>query len=161
MAKGRKRLPSAVHELKGSYQKNPKRRRKKEPKPPSGNPTCPRYLDRIGKGEWRHVTKLLDNMGVLSLADKSALAMYCQTFSEWRKAVKMCQEHGAWSVTFDEQGNPETKRNMWDSVRERTAEACRKWLVEFGLTPSARTKIEVDTSTKDDFDQFLTRFWEN
>ena len=87
--------------------------------------------------------------------------MYCQTFSEWRKAVDMCQEHGAWSVTFDDNGIPDTKRNQWDSVREKTQEACRKWLVEFGLTPSARTKLEVETKTADDFDQFLMRFGNN
>jgi len=158
MPKGRKRLPSAIHELKGSYEKNPKRKNKKEPKPPEGMPTAPRYLDRIAKNEWRYITRLLDEMGVLSLADKSALTLYCQTFSEWRKAVDMCNEYGAWAIQRDSKGNVETKRHVWDGARERNADACRRWLTEFGLTPSARTKLEVEPNTADEFDMFLSRF---
>lgn len=158
MPRGRKPLPSAMHELSGAYQKNPKRRKKNEPKAPAGKPICPRFLDKIAKQEWKHVTALLSEMRVLTTADKSALTIYCQTFSEWRKAADICQIEGAWSVVTNVRGETETKRHEWDRVRERTADACRRWLTEFGLTPSARTRLQVEETTEDDFDAFITRF---
>lgn len=161
MAKGRKPKPTAVHELNGSYDINPKRRNKSEPKPPSGRPVAPRYLDRLAKNEWRQTCELLEKMGVLSLADKSALTLYCQTFSEWRKAIVYCDKYGAWTIGKDGNGNTTTTRNEWDRLRERSAESCRKWLVEFGLTPSARTRLQVTEETKDEFDLFMNRYSDN
>ena len=161
MPRGRKPLPTAMHEMNGSYIKNPQRRPKNEPKAPKEAPTCPRYLDRLAKNEWRHACGLLAEMGVLSAADKSALAIYCETYSEWRKAVDMCKQYGAWQVTKNARGDIETKRHEWDRVRERTADACRRWLTEFGLTPSARARLQVEKETKDEFDAFIDRFTTN
>lgn len=55
-------------------------------------------------------------------------------------------------------GNVFSRRHEWDRVRERNMEACRKWLVEFGLTPSSRARVQVEEEVKDDFDTFLSRF---
>ena len=161
MPKGRRPAPSAVQELRGSYDKNPQRKNKKEPKPPKGMPKAPRYLDRLAKHEWRETCKLMDAMGILSTADRSALILYCQTFSEWRKAIVYCDKFGAWTISEDSKGNPQTTRNEWDRVRERCAESCRKWLVEFGLTPSSRTRLQVNEEVQDDFDAFLSRYSSN
>mgnify|MGYP003627554269 CR=1 FL=1 len=161
MPKGRRPAPTAIQELRGNYDKNPQRKNRKEPKPPKGMPVAPRYLDRVAKHEWRETCKLLDAMGILSTADRSGLTLYCQTFSEWRKAIVYCEKYGAWAVFKDGKDNPQTTRNEWDRVRERTADACRKWLVEFGLTPSARTRLQVTEETKDEFDVFLSRYTRN
>tara|TARA_R100000808_G_scaffold21781_1_gene47135 strand:+ start:651 stop:1139 length:489 start_codon:yes stop_codon:yes gene_type:complete len=158
MPRGQKPLPAGIAELTGAYHKDPKRKRNNQPKPPTGTPTCPRYLSRIAKAEWRHVVELLKKMNVISLADKSALTMYCQTYSEWRKSVEMCEQYGAWNVVKKPDGSVDTKRHEWDRVRERTAEACRRWLTEFGLTPSARARLQVEENTADEFDAFISRF---
>jgi len=161
MVRGRKPMPSAIKELRGDYDKNPQRRNKKEPKPPEGIPNPPRYLDRLAKHEWRQTCRLLAAMNVLSSADRSALTFYCQTYSEWRKAIAQCAEHGAWTIGQDSNGNTTTSRNEWDRIRERCADSCRKWLIEFGLTPSARTRLQVTEETKDEFDVFLSRYTKN
>ncbi len=161
MVRGRKPMPSAIKELRGDYDKNPQRRNKKEPKPPSGIPNAPRYLDRLAKNEWRQTCKLLAAMNVLSSADRSALTFYCQTYSEWRKAIAYCEKYGAWTIGKDSNGNTTTTRNEWDRIRERCADSCRKWLIEFGLTPSARTRLQVTEETKDEFDVFLSRYAKN
>jgi len=161
MVRGRKPLPSSIKELSGSYDKNPQRRNGQEPIPPKGIPVAPKYLDRMAKYEWRHTCKLLEAMGVLSEADKSALTFYCQTYSEWRKAVAYCDKYGAWAIGKDGNGNTTTTRNEWDRIRERSADACRRWLIEFGLTPSARTRLQVNEQTKDEFDIFLSRYSKN
>lgn len=154
-------MPTAIRELRGNFDKDPQRRNKREPKPPKGIPKPPTYLDRMAKHEWRQTCKLLDAMGVLTEADRSALTLYCQTFSEWRKAIAYCDKYGAWTIGKDSIGNTTTTRNEWDRIRERSADACRKWLIEFGLTPSARTRLQVSQDTKDDFDVFLSRYSTN
>ena len=66
MVQGRKPLPTAVHEMTGAYDKNPKRRRKKETKSPKTEPKCPAYLDRMAKHEWKVVTGMLRKLNILS-----------------------------------------------------------------------------------------------
>lgn len=161
MVRGRKPMPSAVHELRGDYDKDPQRRRTNEPKPPEGNPDPPDFLDDYGKQEFEFVCRIMRSMNILSLADTSALSMYCQTFSQWRQAVDMCAKYGSWNVGKDSKGNPITTRNEWDRIREKSADSCRRWLIEFGLTPSSRTRLQVTEEVKDDFDAFLSRYSSN
>ena len=144
MPRGRKKIPSAIQELRGVYKKNPQRKNYSEPTAPKDKPRCPKYLDSVAKAEWKLLCSILEELGVLSNADKTALVMYCQTYSEWRKAADMCQQYGAWQVRKDTKGELITKRHEWDRIREQTQEACRKWLVEFGLTPSSRARIVVN-----------------
>ena len=161
MVRGRKPMPSAVHELRGDYEKKPQRRRTNEPIPPKEKPQFADFLNDIAKTEFEFITNIMDKMKILSQADQSALTMYCQTFSQWREAVDMCAKYGSWVLGKDKNGNPFTTRNEWDRIRERSADSCRKWLIEFGLTPSARTRLQVDDDVKDDFDQFLARYSSN
>jgi P27 family predicted phage terminase small subunit len=144
MPRGRKKIPTAIQELRGAYKKDPKRRNQTEPVAPKEKPRCPSHLDATAKAEWKFLTGILDELGVLSRADKTALVMYCQSYSEWRKAADMCQQYGAWQVKKDSKGELITKRHEWDRIREQTQEACRKWLIEFGLTPSARSRLTVE-----------------
>jgi P27 family predicted phage terminase small subunit len=161
MVRGRKPMPSAVHELRGDYEKDPQRRRVNEPKPPKGIPQAPEYLDEFAKEEFELITKIMNAMGILTLADSSALVMYCETFSSWRKAAAKTLESGAWTIRHDKDGNAISSRCEWDRIRERSADACRRWLIEFGLTPSARTRLQVSDEVKDDFDAFLARYSAN
>lgn len=144
MTRGRKKTPTAILEMRGSLKKNPHLANHHEPAAPKEKPACPAYLDRIGKAEWKWLIKSLDDLGVLSRVDRDSLATYCQTYSEWRKAVKQCQDEGAWYEVVDRQGNQISRRHEWDRIREQTAEAMRKWLVEFGLTPSSRSRLKVE-----------------
>lgn len=162
MARGRKPIPTALHELNGSYDKDPQRRRTQEPVAPNETPTVPDSLDEYGLCEWHHITTLLEQMNLLSSADKAALEIYCQTFSEWRKAVDMCNKYGAWTVYKDKDGHILTRRNEFDRVRERSSESLRRWLTEFGLTPSSRSRVEINKpETGDELDRFFSGTFTN
>ena len=157
MTRGRKPIPTALHELNGSYDKDPQRRRQNEPVAPPEAPALPDSLDEYGKCEWYYLTELLAEMNLLSRADKAAIEIYCQTFSEWRKAVDVCNQHGAWTTFHDKDGNIQTRRNEFDKIRERSAECLRRWLVEFGLTPSSRARVQVNKPDEgDELDRFFS-----
>ena len=147
--RGRKPLPTAVHEMQGTYKKNPQRRRGSEPQPPPGAPECPGHLDDVAQEEWAMMCQILSDMGVLSKADRAALELYCQSYSDWRKACENVEKFGQVLVDTDGDQAQPAKRNPYDLIKERCGAACLRLLVEFGLTPSSRTRVSA-TSTKED-----------
>ena len=154
MPRGRKPKPTAVKEMSGTFEKNPKRRNTKEPTAPPGAPECPDHLNDLAKVEWWYMSSVLDEMGLLSRADRAALEIYCQTFAQWREACDMVAKHGA-VIQMKTKAGVQPKRNPFDLIRERTGQTCARLLAEFGLTPSSRSRVHVEKKATDDFAEFL------
>ncbi len=62
--------------------------RKHKPKPGtlartslSALPRCPPHLDAIAHKEWRRLATPMYEAGILTLADRAALAAYCQAYA--------------------------------------------------------------------------------
>lgn len=148
MPKGRKPKPSHILEMAGAYNLNPNRRRPNEPKASPAPPRCPQHLDRLAKAEWKKICTILKDLGILSSADRAGLELYCQTYSQWRDACEKVAKHGS-VLQVKTRSGIIPKRNPFDIIRERNAVVCTRLLVEFGLTPSARTRIEVQQQQDD------------
>ena len=83
--RGRKPKPTAIKILEG----NPGRRplNKNEPKPKEKKKLqCPSHLNAEAKKEWRRLSKVLIEMGVLTELDTAAFAGYCQAYARWKEA---------------------------------------------------------------------------
>jgi P27 family predicted phage terminase small subunit len=92
-------------------------------------------------------------MGLLSRADRPALAAYCTAWSRWVEAEAMVKKYGA-IVKSPEKNFP--MKSPYLSIADQAMETMRKLLVEFGLTPSSRSRIKVpDSEAGDEFDQFM------
>ena len=150
--RGRKPKPSIIRALEGNPGKRPLNDR--EPTPPQGIPDCPNYLDDEARAEWFRTAKVLDDMGVLSTADRTALAAYCVVYSRWLKAEEQVKKFGS-IVKSPEKGFP--MKSPYLSVADQALDAMLKLMVEFGLTPSSRSRIRVPAGgqAKDEFDAFL------
>jgi phage terminase small subunit len=105
----------------------PCRINRNEPSAPVGVPDAPDYLDATGKGLWDELAGPLGSTGVLTLADRHALGLLCDTFSRWRAKPGDI----------------------------KVADQFRKLLAEFGLTPSSRSRIRVNVEPEDDLDRFM------
>lgn len=79
MPRGRIPQPKVINDLRGDPGK--RRRNTREPQPPKGWPEKPDHLDEIASKEWDSVCELLDEMGLLSRADKTAIEIYVQAYS--------------------------------------------------------------------------------
>jgi P27 family predicted phage terminase small subunit len=136
MAAGRKPTPTALKALRG----NPGKRRlnASEPKP-SGIPTCPKHLTKAAKSEWNRISKELLVLGLLTSVDRAALAAYCSAYARWADAETKIQELGA--VTTTDKGN--IIQSPWVGCANRAMELMHKFLTEFGLTPSSRSRLQV------------------
>lgn len=120
-------------------------------------PSCPAWLGREAKREWKRITPHLKKLGLISQIDRSALAAYCQAYHRWWEAEALIKEHGL-TFTTDKgyvQQRPEV------GIASSAMKQMRMFLTEFGLTPSSRTRITAapsDGSEKDDPAEASRRF---
>lgn len=136
--RGRKPKPTVLNMLAGNPGKRPLNDR--EPVAPAGIPACPDYLDEVAQGEWFRVADLLEQMGLMSPLDRSALAAYCVVYSRWVHAEEQVRKFGT-IVKSPDKGFP--MKSPYLTVADQSLEAMRKLMVEFGLTPSSRSRIRV------------------
>jgi P27 family predicted phage terminase small subunit len=135
--RGRKPTPTALKLLTG----NPGKRaiNHAEPQAPAGIPEAPAFLDDTARAEWNSITIELHRMGMLSPIDKAALAAYCANYSTFAAAQAEVKKSGI-VVKINGQPSP----NPYLSAANKAAELMRKFLVEFGLTPSSRSRIRAN-----------------
>lgn len=134
---GRPRKPTHLKLLEGTFR--PDRAPENEPMPEAVAPDCPTWLHREAKREWKRIAPLLAELGLLTRIDRSALAAYCQLFARWYEAERAIKKHGMvmmapWGL---EMQRPEV------GIAANTLKLMKAYLVEFGLTPSARSRINV------------------
>lgn len=132
---GRKPKPTALKKLAGNPGKRPLN--EAEPIPPSGVAACPTDLSPDAQTEWNRIAPDLIEMGVLSRIDTAALAAYCESWARWRDAERNLRKFG--SVIKAPSGYPIQSPYM--TIASKALEQMRKFLVEFGMTPSSRSRI--------------------
>ena len=64
-----------------------------ENSPLAAMPRCPDHLDHVARKEWRRLATPLHTAGLLTLADRAALAAYCQAWSRWVEAEQKLAEN--------------------------------------------------------------------
>jgi P27 family predicted phage terminase small subunit len=150
--KGRKPKPTLTRKLDGNPGKRPLNDR--EPVPPAGVPECPDHLDDEARAEWFRTASVLHEMGLLTMADRAALAAYCTVYSRWVHAEAQVKKFGS-IVKSPEKGFP--MKSPYLTIADQALEAMRKLMVEFGLTPSSRSRIRVpdDGEARAELDLFL------
>lgn len=129
-------MPSKTKALHG----NPSKRKQKtaEAQPPPGA-TPPKHLDKAAKEEWRRISKLLLDLGLLTKLDQAALAAYCVAYSRWVEAEKQVQKHGL--IFKAQSGYP--MYSPYLNIANRAMKQMREFLSEFGMSPSSRTRVSV------------------
>ena len=118
---------------------------RREPAPRRGTPRCPQWLRGEGKAEWRWVTQELRAMGLLAIADKHAVAVYCQTLARWRAAEEFIAKHGEAYPVRDAAGRLRFMQPFPQAATARNLVSVLKaYQQELGMTPSARSRIQLE-----------------
>jgi len=149
---GRPAKPAALKKLSG----NPgKRKMGAEPKFAEGaGMRCPRHLSEVAKREWRRVSAVLRETGMLTVADRTALAAYCQAYANWVEAEQHMQREGR-VMTF-ESGYQQI--SPWANLAKTALAEMRQYMTEFGMTPSSRARVaQKPAETEDPFEAFVRR----
>lgn len=149
MPAGRPPLPTDLKILRG----NPGKRRldvADEPQPRPGVPEPPDHLDDAGREQWFRWCTELSAMKVLTLADREALAVMCDTWSRYLKAEAAVKKFGL--LTKSPNGYP--IQNPALAIATQAGKQLRQMMSEFGLTPAARTRIKTTDPSQPDLPGF-------
>lgn len=144
--RGRKPKPTALKILEGNPGKRPLN--DYEPKPEKKAPKCPVWLDKEAKKEWRRMSRQLEVIGVLTEVDMAAFAGYCQAYARWKEAEEFISKHGT---------IVKTPSGYWQqvpqvSIAQTYLKIMNKFCEEFGLTPSARSRITAGSGAVESSD---------
>jgi len=148
--------PSALKEL--GPRPHRKKTDKKEPIPDTGIPRCPHWMDGIAKYAFKELGITLDGMKVLTLADKKALELLCDAYSEYRRARAFILENGTHYESRTQAGGILFKKYPHVDIASNAWRRCADMLKQFGLTPSARTGVDVvKEPEKDPLAEFMAK----
>lgn len=128
--------PTALKVLQGTDRKD--RANPGEPKPAPGA-VKPPGLSRAASAEWERLAPMLERLGLLRETDALAFEDLCETTVRWRQL-----RH---------------KRDFRAAVAsDRAREHMLKLLMQFGLTPSAATRVTATPAVAEDpFEQWAAR----
>ncbi len=134
--------PTSIRRWEGNLSKRPINHR--EPKPRDGIPRCPAWLTAEAKKVWRRIVPELRHMKVLTVADGDALSAYCQTYARWKESEEFIAKHGVAYPIRDDKGQIRFMQPFPQvAIARSLLQLLKTYQQEFGLTPSARTRIEV------------------
>lgn len=138
---GRRPTPTELKLVRGNPGKRPIN--KNEPQPARRIPSAPVHLASEGQVAWGRLTVLLDRMGVLTEADGFALERLCDCYAEILTLRELIDAQGRTYETTSTQGESVLKANPAVAMLADVDRRFKSYLVEFGLTPAARSKVQV------------------
>ena len=148
----RKPKPSHLHVVEGTARVD-RHDFADEPKQPPGTPRLPVHLSPHAKDAWRKLAPLLASMGVLTVADAMALERLCECYAEVRTLQKAISDAGGpFYQTKTDKGDTMHRVRPEQTTLQNADMRLKAYLAEFGLTPSARTRVKVagEGGAKDD-----------
>jgi P27 family predicted phage terminase small subunit len=136
--RGRRPKPTSLKRLEG----NPGKRalNDSEPRPRIVLPRPPAHLSDEEKEKWKSIVRELHPLGLVTVLDLDQLSIYCVLWMRWVKAERMVREKG--EIIKTAAGN--IIQNPYLSIANRTLDQLNKLGAEFGMTPSARSRVKAE-----------------
>jgi P27 family predicted phage terminase small subunit len=100
---------------------------------------------------WGYVSGILDRMGVLTEADALALELLCEAYADYLSARAEIDDFGSnYYTTVSQAGGVMHRSHPAVAVMQDADRRIKAWLVEFGKTPSSRSRIKADDGGEKD-----------
>ena len=141
--RGPRPTPSKILEARGSWRAGTN---EAEPQPEQAiNVKPPSWLKAEARGFWIALVPELERLGLLTKIDLAALSRYCTAWAQWREAEKFIAENGFVYTIKDDKGKAKCVV-QWPQVgiANRLSAQLLRLEQEFGLTPSARTRVAAN-----------------
>lgn len=113
-----------------------------EPEPPPASIDPPDHLEGDALAEWNRMAPMLKEAGMFSVADRIALSLVCDVYAEYLDARRKEKEMAPSGVAGGAKGGVVT--SPFRRLLYRSRDDLRKLLVEFGMTPSSRSRVMVN-----------------
>lgn len=151
-------LPANVHQLRGNPSKKSLASLINEFRPAVSIPRPPAHVRKNVEAlrEWKRVTRELAQYGLIAEVDRADLTFYCVNWARHCEAEdRIKQETEMQSAALIAAGedpsdasglyiktpNGFSVQSPWLQVSHKAMEFCHKFLSDFGMSPSARTRV--------------------
>lgn len=144
---GRKRIPDHLKVVAGTAQ--PSRMNPSAPDALEGLPEAPGWLSSRAAEIFDQLVVIISDMGVASASDAAMLAMAASRIEEVEICTAIIEDGGRTFVSsaeYDEDGRMVSQQIKGHPAVAQRSEAMRhaqSLLVEFGLSPAARSKVSA------------------
>lgn len=155
---GRNKKAASAHILHGTFRSD-RHAGDATPEPPAGRPTPPKRLSADARAEWKRMIVRLERAQTLTVVDDAALYQYVELFSETERVktdhARLRKLSEELTVLARELRGHELLEAIQKVVSiehilaKQTLQlrqghmAIRQYLVEFGMTPAARTRVKT------------------
>lgn len=131
--------PTAALRLAGSWRAAT---RKREPAIPLAEPTQPEWLTEQAREAWQEAIDLIRPMRVLTASDSLALAQLAEYLARWKAATAALARIGDVVPVRSDAGTVVgLRRSPYVTMQIEYGLMVRRYLQEFGLSPSARGRL--------------------
>lgn len=144
--RGKKPKPTQLKVLQGTDR--PDRVNSHEPKPDLSIPVPGDHLSLEAVMEWGRITPELKKLGLITEIDHAALEAYCETYGRWVILCRLMKEPDFKWIEKTSKGTP--IQNPVVGMANTCLSLMHKFLVEFGMTPSSRTRVSVPPQQNDE-----------
>lgn len=160
---GRNAKSRDLHVVSGTFRED-RHGAHETPAAPAGVPVPPRPLKGVAKAEWTRMVDRLTHTGAISKVDDAALYQYVLLFAETEEIMTEVAEARALSRALKSAVGKLNGHDLVTAigrivdlqqslVKSKTQlrqghMAIRQYLVEFGMTPSARTRVKLPSGSK-------------
>lgn len=141
--KGRKPLPANVHRLHGNPSKLSADKLRDGVSPAVEVPAPPSHLAGEALTEWHRITAELAALRLVSAIDRAALTMYVEAWATYTHALQRIAALDGELIVKHPNGFQGP--SPWLAIRDKAGEQCRRLLVEFGMSPSSRSRVKASS----------------
>lgn len=120
-------------------------------------PSAPKHLGPEARKEWKRITPLLFELGLISGLDRAALALYCQAvgrLSELETAFngqvdrlvtddKMAYADAVYKASYSVTPSGYAQQSVIVQLLKSHREQVNRYLMHFGLSPAARGRVQA------------------
>lgn len=150
--RGRKPKPSNLKVISGTDRAD--RRNEAEPQVSIAMPDAPAHLCKEALVEWNRVCREMYDAGILSGLDRAGLAAYCQAYGRWVRAeeslARMAERDPVTNGLMIKTQSGNAIQNPLVGSANKAMADMMKYAAEFGMTPSARSRITALSRDEDD-----------
>ena len=155
MTRGPKPKPTRLKILTGNPGKRPMNTN--EPRSKGGLPTPPRHLSASVRKVWKRLREQIKGSGIATSLDTVAFEMLCKSYADYLDACEKVSQFGAVWIDKGEAKIPKFAYSPYWAVMNREWKKVQTMLVEFGLTPSSRSRVQASPDVA--ADQQESRFF--
>lgn len=134
-------------------------------------PPMPKHLGKEGAKEWKRITPLLEELGLISGLDRAALAMYCQAVGRLTEietafkakvdrlvgttdptdpAQKLDYAGAVYRASYTVTPSGYEQQAVIINLLRRQSEEVNRYMGHFGLSPAARARVTASNYVQPD-----------